>query len=320
MPLFISNSNKVRLRFSWTALLLGMIVGFCLLVELATRVGFDTMSEIQRRVVREYAAASLSGINTRKGVRSILVVGNSLLNEGLEFNTFQSGMRPAFDSCRLVVENTSYFDWYYGLKRLFSRGARPDFVLLMLTPNQIVATRIRGGYSAQYLFDARDIFAIAENVGMHPTEGTSLFFARVSKFYGVKAEIRNWFLEKTVQDINSLGGVFADRRPDKTDSRQIVASAKTRLGALRQLADGYRCRLFIVVPPVQDKQDGEQELQKAGSASGVPILIAVSSGTLGSAYFADGFHLNSNGAKVFTAHLLPLLRRELSDGPRAAFE
>jgi lysophospholipase L1-like esterase len=44
-------------------------------------------------------------------------------------------------------------------------------------------------------------------------------------------------------------------------------------------------------------------------------LVPFSSGTLGREYFADGFHLNAEGARVFTKALAPKLL-EWTGSPR----
>ena len=49
---------------------------------------------------------------------------------------------------------TEYYDWLFGLKRLFAEGVRPRFVVLGLSPNQLASPRFHGDYSAQYLFEA----------------------------------------------------------------------------------------------------------------------------------------------------------------------
>jgi len=67
----------------------------------------------------------------------ILLVGNSLLNEGVDFPQFTADMPTKWRIKRLVIESTTYIEWYYGLGRIFRDGARPDLVCLMLSWEQL---------------------------------------------------------------------------------------------------------------------------------------------------------------------------------------
>jgi len=53
------------------------------------------------------------------------MLGNSLLLEGVEFPGLSRDLRPEIEARRFVVDNTSYLDWYYGIRSLLRRGARP---------------------------------------------------------------------------------------------------------------------------------------------------------------------------------------------------
>ena len=62
----------------------------------------------------------------------VLIVGNSLLLDGVDISALDEKLRPEHRVTRFVVENTSYLDWYYGLRRLFREGARPKVLVLAL--------------------------------------------------------------------------------------------------------------------------------------------------------------------------------------------
>ena len=78
------------------------------------------------------------------GRTHVLVVGNSLLDEDVRFDRLHDALAARWDARRFVVEQTFYYDWYYGLKRLYREGARPDVVVLMLSHETVASHRDRG--------------------------------------------------------------------------------------------------------------------------------------------------------------------------------
>src|SRR5438552_6110208 len=116
-------------RAAW--LLLAGCAVVALGAEAAARIALDRISKIQHRTMDEYRLARAIGTESPGGRPSVLIVGNSLLDEGVRFERVRDGLRQEWDARRFVVENTSYYDWYYGLKRLFREGARPDIVIVV---------------------------------------------------------------------------------------------------------------------------------------------------------------------------------------------
>ena len=108
-----------------------------------------------------------------------------------------------------------YYDWLYGLRRLYREGARPDIVVVMLGTGHWLSPTIRGDYSAQYLMSADDLPLVARDLGMHPTQATDLMFAGVSKFWGARAEMRNFVLGHLMPDLATFMNASStvDRRP-----------------------------------------------------------------------------------------------------------
>src|SRR4051812_45762801 len=129
MPSSISASSVRRA----TCLVIAGCVTVVLGIEAVARVGFDRMSRIQRRTVDEYQAARTIGHGPATDQKQLLLVGNSLLEEDVRFEDLRAALFPRWNTRRFVAEQTFYIDWYYGMKRLFRVGARPDVVVLMLS-------------------------------------------------------------------------------------------------------------------------------------------------------------------------------------------
>src|SRR5208282_3982954 len=110
------------------------------------------VGSVQGRLDREHSRADeikpVPG-----GPVPVLSVGNSLMQKGINFKLLNQNLHPEFAVTRYVVEDTNYFDWYYGLRRLFREGARPKVVILFLNARQLLAPSVQGDAFAELLMD-----------------------------------------------------------------------------------------------------------------------------------------------------------------------
>ena len=299
-----------------TGLLLAGCVAVACSVEIAARIALDRVSKIQRRTAEEYSSARSSGTPTDRRSH-MLVVGNSLLEEGVQFDRIRDALAPDWDTRRLVVEQTFFLDWYYGLKRLFNAGAHPDVVVVVLSPQQWIRTEIRGDYSAYYLIDTHDVPAAARELGLNATQATSLFFANISKFWGVRAELRNFVLGRLMPQLGQLMDYSSVTDHRRIPDADVERKARTRILRLKALAAAHGARLVVLLPPLLEAHDGSDGFVQAARTAGVPALVPVTSGTFGPQLYRDaGFHLNPTGAAAFTERLIPALRNELASVAR----
>jgi hypothetical protein len=313
MPSSTSASNPHRA--TWILIVGCLAVAFA--VEAAARLAFDRSSKIQRRMADEYRQAQTIGTD-RSTVRThVLFVGNSLLDEDVRFDRLQDAIAPRWDARRFVVEQTWYYDWYYGLRRLFREGARPDIVVVMLSTRQWVKTEIRGDYSSYYLISTRDLMSAARDLNLNATQSASLAFANVSKFWGARAEMRNFVLGHVMGGLGQLMNFSSVADPTPIVDDTVAQAATDRIARLNALVSSYGGRLVIVVPVIAEVQDGSAGLMRAARTLHVSALRPVRSGTFGLNLYRDaGFHLNPEGAAAFTEQLIPSLRRELAALPR----
>jgi hypothetical protein len=308
--LSVRTASMTRLRrATW------MLVAGCLAVaaamELSARVGLDRASKIQRRMVQEYAAAKAIGQDGVRG-RHVLVVGNSLLDEGVQFDGLARALGSSYDTRRYMVEQTVYYDWLYALRRLYGEGARPDVVVVMLATGHWLSPAIRGDYSAHYLMSRADLPRVARDLDMHPTQATDLMFAGVSKFWSARAEMRTFVLGHLMPDLGTFLNFSSavDRRP--MIDADITPVLQQRVARMRDTVAAHGTRLVLLVPPMLNAQDGSAGLIRAAQADQVAVLRPVASGTFGPELYRDGFHLNAEGAARFTDRLIPELAGALS--------
>jgi len=310
------SSTSVSKSARATCVLIGGCLAIALGVEAAARLAFDRVSKIQRRTREEYDLARTIGHEPGCDRRHMLIVGNSLLDEGVRFEQIRDAVARQWHAQRFVVEQTFYLDWYYGLKRLLAEGSRPNVVVVMLSTRQWTRSDIRGDYSAHYMMSTRDLPAAAHDLGLSATQATNLLFANVSKFWGARAEMRNFVLGRLMPDLGRLMDFSSQTDPRPLVDDEVEQVVRARLERLKAMTDAHDSRLVILLPAVLELQDGAAGFLRAARAAGVRTLRPVASGTFGPQLYRDaGFHLNPVGASIFTDRLIPVLQDELARDP-----
>ncbi|MCX6595510.1 MAG: hypothetical protein NTV70_03990 [Acidobacteria bacterium] len=303
----------------WIAGALVVAALFLGAVEVSSRVGLRRISKIYARIADEYRGA----VTLRPGPvalqpgpvvtqRRVLFVGNSLLNFALKFEQVKPALEPGWDARRLMIEQTSFYDWYYGLRRLFAEGSRPEVVVLTLTPRQVVNDETRGDRFAYEQMLMSDLPEVAQVLHLHPTNTAGMAFAHLSSFYGNRSELRKVLLGRLMPGLPALTQRMTLPPVAPLSDAAVVERGGERLRMIREMTDAHGARLILVVPPTLNKQDGAQALVRAGKAAGVTVLVPVASGSLPPEMFWDGYHLGSEGAQVFTSSLIPLVQATIA--------
>ena len=185
-------------------------------------------------------------------------------------------------------------------------------VVVVLSPSQWVRPDSRGDYAGQYLFQAADLPDAAGDLDLNATQKASFMFARVSKFRGARAEMRNFILIHMVPDLGRLMNLTSFIDPTPIIDDRIAEKARGRIERLNQTVRAHGGRLVILVPPVLDANDGAPGLTRAAQPSGVSVIRPVASGTYKKSLYRDtGFHLNAEAAVNFTEQFVQALRMEL---------
>jgi hypothetical protein len=251
--------------------------------------------------------------------RTMLVVGNSLLLNGVDREQLRSLTdADGISTSLLPIENTAYLDWYFGLRRLFAEGSRPDIVAVCLTPRQLVSRGTDGEFFARNLMKAGDILLVQQAAGLDLTTTSTYLLARYSAWMGSRGGIRNWVRSQAIPGMDALAPYFPEHAgpmPPKDVVRNVTMH---RLSELSDLCSTAACRVLLIVPPVASKDAYdflETVVKQAAADAKVPFVMPIAPGELPADMFADGFHLNPRGAAVFT----PALARSLSTAVATGF-
>jgi len=290
---------------STAAILLG-------LTEAVSVLRFDRTSKVQRRELAQRQALLSVRDSASSDDPHVAVLGNSLMLDGVDMPLLQSHMDASYVPVPYFVLATNYYDWLFGLKRLFADGMRPRYIVLGLSPNQLAATGIRGDYSARYLFQQADLLRVVRRTHMDPTTASGFLLSHYSQFYSTRETTRGFILSKVLPSVGELLhsrlGVFYDPTIPDAELRPL---ASQRLAEIDQVCRANGAHFVLVVPPSYQK--GAESIAQAGREAGVTVLVPVKEGEFDASYYqSDGFHLNDKGSEVFTSRLAASLRDVLS--------
>ena len=309
-PLTATVSARARTGdyWRWSVRAIVCLALFCAGLEGLTRFGFSHISRIEARISQDHKTA----LAIRRSDRpTVLLVGNSLMLEGIDYPRLGKALEGQAHAVRFPIEQTQYLDWYYGLRRLFDEGSQPDMVVLCMSAEHLITSRIRGDYSAYYLFRLADIPEIRREIHYDLTKTSSLVLSHFSLFYAGRSSLRNFVLVRTdpayAEMLQRLAAPKAHFPPDQ----EIEPIAAARLADLRQLCSSHGARFAFLLAP--GFGPGEAPLRVAGRRSNTDVLVPIHLNELGRDKFRDGFHLNSAGAEMFTDKVAELLKSRLGN-------
>lgn len=290
------------------------------LVEVFARHVIPRVSKVESRVSGEAAAArALLRSPAPEGSR-LLVVGNSLLEASVQPDLLTAAMRAGgWRAQRFAMEATNYTDWYLGLRRLFRSTGKPEAVMLLLSPRQFAWSGVRGSYSAYHLFSPGDAVRAGLRAGMHPTEVAGLVFGSASAYYGLRVELRQFFLKKLVPGVEVVADRIARHHQGKAETPVPTdeASLGRHLDELKRLCDEHRVRCVLALSTELQPVDWAPRLARLGQARGLSTeAIAPTVSFDASDYQADRYHMSPQGAQKYTTELAARLLAVLGPGQR----
>lgn len=281
-------------------LLVGLVV-ICAGLEFSSPRVLAHTSRIQRRINGEMAIAKRI-TPVEGGHPTILFVGNSLLHEGVQIDTLRNDVATDYSVKRLVIEQTHYLDWYFGLRRLLQEGARPSVIVLTLEPAQLASTYTLGESFARRQMSLRDFPLVVRETDLDRTTASTYFFAHFSNWLGDKGFIRQAVTILLVPHFRELAGRIADHGAHITERAPLVAAAQERLPQLAALARSYGVQLVVLFPPSL-KENYSVDIQQVGASLNIPVWVPSLPGEFPRDLYRDGYHLNAKGADIFTARL-----------------
>jgi lysophospholipase L1-like esterase len=233
----------------------------------------------------------------------VLMVGNSLLLDGVVVDRLQALTSASMRIYPLFLEGTGYYDWLYGLRRVFRQGARPQVVVVGVGVNYFLENGVRQDYAPMVFFDARDTLAVASDLHLDRTATSNLLLTHSSIFWDTRNAIRMQILRRVVPHLEDLF-LLVKPRPAVPEGREIEEISIPRLRRLREVCEAYGAKLILLVPPTLSSESAVSEMAYAAHTAGVDISVPIDPAALTAKfYLPDGMHLNREGAVLFTAAL-----------------
>ena len=310
MPSSISSSRHLAIKYA--KILFAICAALAISFESLSDYLLKHRSETYARVSRQYADA-LRVRPARPGEpESVLMVGNSLLLEGIDVDRLQKLTSSQLSIHPIFLEATGYYDWLYALERLFRQGSRPRVVVLGVGVNAFLSNGVRQDYAPLLLFDLRDAASVARDLELDNTATSNLLLEHSSVFWDTRSVLRMQILRHTVPHCREFLQLLKPQPPVPREP-EFEEIANPRLQRLRRLCAAYGAKLIIVVPPTPSSENAVHEMTLASRRAGVETLVPVDPGVLPSYYYqADAIHLNSEGAAIFTSALATYLPRQLA--------
>jgi lysophospholipase L1-like esterase len=299
-----------------------LLVGICTLLIVAFEFLSDFLlkhhSETYSRVSRQYAEAVKIRPAKPGEPTSVLIIGNSLLLEGVDVDRLQKLTSSQMHIYPIFLEATGYYDWLYGLQRLFREGAKPQVVVLGVGVNSFLANSVRQDYAPLLLFDMRDSLGVASDLKMDRTATSNLLLAHSSVFWDTRTVLRTQILRHAVPHYTELVSLLKPQ-PAIPPSQQFQTTANSRLERLRELCEAHGAKLIILFPPTPSSEDAVLQMTLASRKVGVDTLVPIDPTALSVKYYqSDELHLNSEGAQLFTSALATFLPKTLDHEPLAS--
>src|SRR5438445_1580879 len=132
------------------------------------------------------------------------MVGNSLLLQGVKVDRLQALTSASMRIYPVFLEATGYYDWLYGLRRLFRQGARPQVVVVGVGVNYFLENDVRPDYVPMLFFGARDTLALASDLHLDRTATSNLLLAHSSTFWDTRSAIRMQILSHLVPHLEDV--------------------------------------------------------------------------------------------------------------------
>jgi hypothetical protein len=307
-----STSGSKHRAFFYSKVLIAACAVITVLLELGSNHMLKHDSATYARVSSQYAQALKARHGEPGDPASVVMVGNSLMLYGVDMDRLRALTSDRMHIYPIFLEATGYYDWLYGLRRLFRNGSRPQVVVVGLGVNEFIADSVRPNYSPMMFFDLGDIFRVASELKINRTQTTGLLLEHFSAFWDMRGVIRLQVLRHTLPHCRALFALLSARAPIPP-SPEFAKIAGSRLERLRALCEAHGAELVILIPPTPSSVDAVNELTMASERAGVEALVPINPANFPDRYYlSDDVHLNPDGAVVFTSALAVDLSRAIS--------
>jgi len=306
-----SNSGSHSAALVYAKMLCCICATLIIVLEVLSNYLLKQYSGTYLRVLQQHAEAVASRHANPGEPASVLMVGNSLLLAGVDVDRLQHLTSSRLRIYPIFLEATTYYDWLYGLRRLFREGARPQIVVVGLPVSSFLANGVRHEYAPLMLFDAREVLDASSDLGLDRTAKSNLLLEHWSTFWDTRSIFRAQILRHLIPHFQNLF-LLARGKPTTPEGVEFDQITISRLQRLRELCEERGAKLILLIPPTPSSDSAARRVATASRKAGVETLVPIDSSLLATSYYqSDETHLNSKGAALFTSALATSLRRKI---------
>jgi len=253
------------------------------------------------------------GLAGRPGT-SMILLGNSLTQNGYDMALLRARLAAAGNGDvhieKVALSGSSPIEWYHNFDHCFvRRGETPNVIVINMSPSGIYDD-LPAGYRIGWLANETDWGDVPEVLldDLNDFEiGGQYLQARVSMLYATRWDIRAGVLQKLVPDVwegmkwvnNGQPKPKARAGPAGSAAGEPVRSYSLLIRML-ELAKKNTARPIFVAMPARDTYSIEPGLPDIIKKYDGVFIDARTIPGLTAAGFEDSWHLNPEGAKVFT--------------------
>jgi hypothetical protein len=286
-----------------------LIVLACIILEMGTYWWSRSISTFGRRMDSEYADALTLQPGHKNEPKSVLIVGNSTLRLGIDLHALQQDVNRDLSVHVFSLDATTYGDWYLGLEHLFRRGARPDFVVLLMPPGQMSHILPPTDDAAHYGVGPDEMLEVRRKDRLTLTTWSNVFFAHYSSFFARRNSLRLGIKRRMFPGFDVLASHYMTRKLSPN-----FALLPERFQEMNRLCDRFGVSLLYIIPPTNQEDDtaGAAPALWAAQAARVRAALPVANSQLSNDMYADGYHLNEAGRRIFTPAVAAFLKKQVN--------
>jgi len=300
--MLLSTSNSRSPALTYAKVICGISFAFLIVLESLSGYMLKHHSVTYQRVSQQLHRAVEARPAGPGEPASVVMIGNSLFLDGVQVDRLQELTSKSLRIYPIFLEATGYYDWLYGLRRIFRLGARPQVVVVQLEANSLLWNRVRTEYSPMLFFDAPDLLHVSSDLGLDRTTETTLLLAHWSSFSSAHSVVRTQILRHTVPHFSELFYLLIQAQRPTTLRPDTEQLAQARLKTLRDLCDAYGAKMILLAPPVPSSEGAVRRLASIAEGIGVATLVPIDPKKLTARHYeSDVLHLNAEGAALFTS-------------------
>lgn len=302
----ILGSTETRVVFA----LLGLIA----LVDVSLRL---TDSRISGNLAHIEAIPEIVAAAGRPEQRSLLVLGNSLTNNGVAPQVVTARL-PEVAFAKVTPDGTGLWDWQCLLDHQVIDRADVQFDTIVIgfawhllsDQSRADASRLGGLYCE--LGDLQR----AGVIGLQNSGDIGEFMtAKVLRTYALRDTLRNRFFQLSVPHyIQFTQATNAARAGAAETDERVVQTVQYTYRTFAGLVDRLKIkgtRVIVVAMPLQRDYDIDAELRSLHDRSVLELIDLRKLPGIESAHYLDGMHLNSTGQQILSRALAEDLAAEL---------